>query len=40
MTTYLNQSKIDIASYMGMKQPDKNPDGAFYRIYPPESFVL
>ena len=25
---------------MGVKQPDKNPDGAFYRIYSPESFML
>ena len=40
MTTFFNQLKITIASYEGVKQPDKNPDGAFYRIYSPESFML
>ena len=33
MTTYFNQLKITIASYEGVKQPDKNPDGVFYKIY-------
>ena len=40
MTTYFNQLKLTIASYEGVKQPDNYPDGVFYRIYSPESFML
>ena len=40
MTTYFNHLQIEIVSYMGVKQPDKNLDGAFYRIYSQESFML
>ena len=40
MTTYFNDLKIEIASYMGVKQPDKSTDGAFYKIYSPQSFIL
>ena len=40
MTPYFNQLKITIVSYEGVRQPDKNPDGVFYRIYSPESFML
>ena len=39
-TTYFNYSKVEICSYAGVKQPDKNQDWAFYKIYSPESFIL
>ena len=40
MTTYFNLLKIEIASSMGEKQPDKATDEAFYKIYSPQSFML
>ena len=40
MTTYFNHLKIEVASYMGGKQPDKATDGAFYKIYSPQSFMI
>ena len=40
MTNYFNHLKIEIASYIGVKLPDKSTDGAFYKIYPPGSSIL
>ena len=40
MTNYFNHLKIEIASYMGVKLPDKSTDGAFCKIYPPQSSIL
>ena len=39
-TTYFTCPKVDISSYAGVRQPDKNQDGAFHKIFSPESFIL
>ena len=39
-TTYFNYSKVETCSYAGVKQPDKNQDGGFYKIYSAQNFIL
>ena len=39
-TIYFIYSKVEICSHAGVRQPHENQDGAFYKIYSAESFIL